>query len=106
MPKKTHAIKLSDVKSKKPWLKKVTASSYKIETRDRNKLVLITCEGQTEKLYFESFPVLTLTVRSLDLKGESKLKLIESTANIVESSEEKYDEIWCVFDMDFKNGEK
>ncbi|MCL6219695.1 RloB domain-containing protein [Zunongwangia pacifica] len=63
-------------------------------------------EGQTEKLYFEAFPVLTLTVEAVDLKGQSKLKLIESTASIIENSDTKYDEIWCVFDMDFKEGEK
>lgn len=106
MPKRTNAIKRTDVKSNKPWLKKINASIYNIETLDTNKLVLITCEGQTEKLYFEAFPVLTLTVKSVDLKGESKLKLIESTSDIVKNSETQYDEIWCVFDMDFKSGEK
>lgn len=106
MPKKTKAIKVSDIKAQKPWLKKSTASVYEIETRDVKKTILIICEGQTEKLYFESFPVLTLTVEAIDLKGESKLKLIESTLDIVENSNTSYDEVWCVFDMDFKRGEK
>lgn len=106
MPKKTKAIKKTDVKAQKPWLKKVDASLYKIEVEETNKTILIVGEGQTEKLYFESFPVLTLTVEAIDLKGQSKLKLIESTTSIIENSETKYDEVWCVFDMDVKQGEK
>ena len=37
---------------------------------------------------------------------KSKLKLIESTESIIENSSKKYDEVWCVFDMDVKQGEK
>lgn len=106
MPKKTKSIKVTDLKAKKPWLKKAVASIYNIETEDTNKTILIVGEGQTEKLYFESFPVLTLTVKAIDLAGQSKLKLIESTEKIVQSSDTVYDEVWCVFDMDVKKGEK
>lgn len=106
MPKKTKSIKVTDLKAKKPWLKKTFASAYDVETVDRNKTILIVGEGQTEKLYFESFPVLTLTVKAIDLGGQTKLKLIESTEKIVQSSDTKYDEIWCVFDMDVRKGEK
>ena len=106
MPKKTKAIKKTDVKAQKPWLKKVDASLYQIELKETNKTILIVGEGQTEKLYFESFPVLTLTVEAIDLKGQSKLKLIESTTSIIENRNIKYDEVWCVFDMDFKQGKK
>ena len=104
MPKKTKGIKKTDLMAAKPWLRKVKISEYRVESREINKLVLITCEGQTEKLYFESFPVLTLTVQAIDLKGESKLKLIESTEQIAASGD--YDSVWCVFDMDYKMGEK
>lgn len=106
MPKKTKSIKVTDLKAKKPWLKKVAPSTYDIETKDPNKTILIVGEGQTEKLYFESFPVLALTVEAIDLGGQSKLKLIESTEEIVKNSDTQYDEIWCVFDMDLKKGEK
>ena len=106
MPKKTKAIKKTDVKAQKPWLKKVDASLYKIEVKEPNKTILIVGEGQTEKLYFESFPVLALTVEVIDLKGQSKLKLIDSTTSIIEKSDTKYDKVWCVFDMDFKQGKK
>jgi hypothetical protein len=106
MPKKTKAIKITDKKANKPWLKKAKPSVYKIETKDTNKVILIVGEGQTEKLYFESFPVLALTVKAVDLGGQSKLKLIESTESIISNSIIKYDEVWCVFDMDYKQGEK
>lgn len=106
MPKKSKSIKITDIKGQKPWLKKVNASLYIIESIEINKTILIVGEGQTEKLYFESFPVLTLTVEAIDLKGQSKLKLIESTTSIIENSETKYDEVWCVFDMDVKQKEK
>ena len=62
MPKTTKAIKVTD--RKKAWLKKVKPSVYEIETKETNKIILIIGEGQTEKLYFESFPVLTLTVKA------------------------------------------
>ena len=52
MPKKTKAIKKTDVKAQKPWLKKVDASLYKIEIEETKKTILIVGAGQTEKLYF------------------------------------------------------
>jgi hypothetical protein len=106
MPKRTKSIKITDIKANKPWLKKIIAYDYKVDSRQVNRTILIVTEGQTEKLYFESFPVLTLTVEAINLKGQSKLKLIESTQSIIENSDKEYDEIWCVFDMDIKMGEK
>lgn len=104
MPKKTKAIKRTD--RKKAWLKKVKPSIYEVETKGVGQTILIVAEGQTETLYFESFPVLTLTVKTVNLEGQSKLKLIEATENIVNKSDDKYDIVWCVFDMDIKQGEK
>jgi hypothetical protein len=104
MPKRTKAIKITD--RKKPWLKKVNASLYNVDSKEQNKTILIVGEGQTEKLYFESFPVLSLTVEAVDLQGQSKQKLIESTEGIVQTADIEYDSIWCVFDMDIKQGEK
>ena len=106
MPKKTKAIKVTDKRAQKAWLKKVRPSVYEIEVKEPNKTILIVGEGQSEKLYFESFPVLTLTVEAIDLGGQSKLKLIEMTESIIANGKKKYDEIWCVFDMDIKQGEK
>ncbi|QSW88414.1 RloB domain-containing protein [Flavobacterium endoglycinae] len=102
MPKATRAIKITD--KGKAWNKKATSSSYKIDSIPENKTILIVCEGQTEKLYFESFPVLGLSVTAIDLKGQSKTKLIESTQEIIERSGYEYDGVWCVFDMDVKRG--
>jgi hypothetical protein len=45
-----------------------------------------------------------MKVKAIDLGGQSKIKLIESTQEIIERSDEEYDEIWCVFDMDIKRG--
>ena len=104
MPKKTKAIKKTD--RNKAWLKKRHVTKHKIETRDLNKTILIVCEGQTEKLYFEKFPVLGLTIEAVNLGGQSKLKMIESTTAIISNTEKNYDAIWCVFDMDVKKGEK
>jgi len=102
MPKSTKAIKLTD--EDKAWNKKVQPSSYKIETIPINKTILIVCEGQSEKLYFESFPVLGVKIKAIDLKGQAKLKLVESTKEIIKNAEEEYNEVWCVFDMDVKRG--
>lgn len=104
MPKKTRATKVTD--RNKAWNKKPKTSSYRTDTIPINRTILIVCEGQTEKLYFESFPVLALNVKVVDLKGQSKLKLIESTQGIVDTSRYEYDEVWCVFDMDVKVGAK
>ncbi|WP_373521278.1 RloB family protein [Aquiflexum sp.] len=69
-----------------------------------NKIILIVCEGQTEKLYFEAFPVLGLRVDARNLDGQAKLKMVESTEEILSFSDVEYDEVWCVFDMDVKRG--
>lgn len=102
MPKPTRAVKITD--QAKAWNKKAKPSGYKIDTIPINKTILIVCEGQTEKLYFESFPILGVKVEAIDLGGQSKSKLIESTQEIIERSESTYDGVWCVFDMDVKRG--
>jgi len=103
MPKSTKSIKVTD--KNKAWNKKAQPSNYKIETIPINKTILIVCEGQTEKLYFESFPVLGVKIKAIDLKGQAKLKLVESTKEIIENAKEGYNEVWCVFDMDVRRGE-
>ncbi len=102
MPKSTRAIKVTD--QNKAWNKKSKPTGYRIDSILKNKTILIVCEGQTEKLYFESFPVLGVKVKAIDLKGESKLKLVESTNEIVDSLDDEDIEVWCVFDMDVKRG--
>lgn len=97
MPKKQSYVKKTDLKGQKPWLKKVSASDYKIETVLPNKTILIVCEGQTEELYFKSFLVSTLKVKLFSL-GQSKLQLVENANKIQQI--EQCDEVWCVFDLD------
>jgi hypothetical protein len=99
MPKKTKAIKKTDVKAQKPWLKKVSTFKYAVESVEKNKRFLIVCEGQTEELYFKSFPVLSADIKSIH-QGCSKSALVDCVADYLEG--ENYDEVWCVFDMDFK----
>jgi len=101
MPRKTRAIKVTD--QNKAWNRKSRLTSYRVEEIPINKTILIVCEGQTEELYFKSFPVLGVRVDAINLEGQSKLKLVETTEMI--QTEEKRDEFWCVFDMDVKQGE-
>ena len=100
MGKKTKAIKETDIKGNKPWLKKVGFTSYKEETKEPNKTFLIVCEGQTEALYFESFPTISAEIKTYGM-GCSHATLADCTIDLMEKNQ--YDEVWCVFDMDFKS---
>lgn len=100
MPKKTKAIKITD--EKKAWNRKSKPTSYRVDSIPINRTILIVCEGQTEEFYFKSFPVLGVRVDAINLEGQSKLKLVETTEMI--QSAEKRDDVWCVFDMDVKRG--
>lgn len=71
MPKSTKATKVTD--KSKAWNKKSLPSGYKLDCIPINKTILIVCEGQTEKLYFESFPVLGVKIKQLTLKGKQSL---------------------------------
>ncbi len=101
-------IKASD--AHKAWNKRTKPSSYRINSIPVNKTILIFCEGQTEKIYFESFRVVSMMVDCIDMKGESnKMRLIERCEERVcklKKSGKEYDEIWCVYDMDLDKGEK
>jgi len=99
MPKKTSLVKITDIRGEKPWLRKVGISPYPVESIDKKRTFLIVCEGYTEKLYFNSFQVVTAKIKLCPL-GCSKTKLVECTIAMVR--DEQYDEVWCVFDMDFK----
>jgi hypothetical protein len=102
MPKSTRAIKVTD--QQKAWNRKTSPSTYKLDHIPIKKTMLIVCEGQTEKLYFESFPVLGVRIKIIDLKGLAKLRLVEATKEIIEQSSDEFNEVWCVFDMDLKQG--
>ncbi len=102
MPKSTKAIKISDKNA--PWNKKSETAKYTIQKVSLNNTILIVCEGQTEQIYFESFPIIGVEVKNL--KGQSKLKLVDQTVTYLKRTKLKYKHIWCVFDMDVNKGEK
>jgi RloB-like protein len=97
MPRKTQSIKQTDQKGDKAWLRKSKPYSYAVNSRIKNKTFLIVCEGQTEELYFKSFPVLTATIRSVKT-GSSNMALINAVDRHRRAG--SYDEVWCVFDFD------
>lgn len=99
MPKKTRSIKVTDQRGEKPWLKKKIPSAYQLDVKEKQKTFLIVCEGQTEELYFKAFPVVTAAIKAVPL-GCSATTLVECTRDMAEN--EGYDEVWCVFDMDYK----
>lgn len=102
MPKKTKAIKVTDKRQSKPWLRKSEISKYR-RTIKKKKRFLIVCEGYSEANYFKSFPVVSAQVESLPL-GCDPLNIVKCTLDIIKS--ENYDEVWCVFDVDIKPSDK
>ena len=80
MPKPTKARKVTD--REKAWNRKAKPTAYSVASIPMNKTILIVCEGQTEKLYFEAFPVLGLRVDTINLEGQSKLKMVGSTQEL------------------------
>ena len=67
-------------------------------------LVLIVCEGITEKLYFEGmrkdFGSSTIEVRIHNAKGSAPINVVNYAEKIGQKSVEPYDYIYCVFDRD------
>lgn len=97
MDKKAKAIKVTD--EAKPWEKR--KNSYQYDTiRTAHKTILIVCEGQTEEWYFSKFPVISLSVKCVNLQGQSKMSLVKATQDILKEEGFTFDEVWCVFDMD------
>jgi hypothetical protein len=97
MSRKSRTSSTSTKKVDKPWFRKTSPYAYAVNSRSKNKTFLIICEGQTEELYFSSFPVITATIRSVNT-GTSKTALVESVDKYRRGG--SYDEIWCVFDYD------
>jgi len=60
--------------------------------------ILIVCEGEnTEPSYFNQFRISSATVKSVG-EGYNTLSLVNRTIQL--ASQEKYDQVWCVFDKD------
>jgi len=101
MPKRTRSTKTSDQKGNKPWLRQPKPYAYALNSRSTNRTFLIVCEGQTEEQYFNSFPVLAATVKPIHA-GSSKTALVDAVTKYTRGK--SYDEVWCVFDLDFDPG--
>ena len=103
MGKKTKAVKVTD--KGKPWEKQKNAYQYQ-PLKLANKTILIVCEGQTEEWYFRKFPVVSLSVKCVNLQGQSKLNLVRATEEIIKDDDYTFDEVWCVYDMDVRDIDK
>lgn len=103
MGKKTRAIKVTDKKGDKPWLRRTGDTAIKVSHLEMRKTILIVCEGQSEELYFKSFPVVSCTVKAVSY-GQTKEQLVDLTIELMKA--DKYDQVWSVFDMDINQGEK
>ena len=66
--------------------------------RRRLKRFIILCEGQTERLYFQSFRNQAVEVFPRDPSGDRKA-LLKDALQLAKS--EQYDELWLVFDLDY-----
>ncbi|MGB4594525.1 MAG: RloB family protein [Anaerolineaceae bacterium] len=60
---------------------------------------LIVCEGEkTEPYYFSRFPIPQDSIVIVEGIGANTLSLVKETIRL--KSEKKYNQVWCVFDMD------
>jgi hypothetical protein len=73
-------------------------SDRKINNREVKQTFLIVCEGETtEPNYFDGFKCRTLSLK-ISGKGKDPIKLVKLAQTL--SSEEEFDQVWCVFDRD------
>jgi RloB-like protein len=85
--------------------KTVDSRSYaprKLDTRETKQRFLIVCEGtKTEPNYFKSFrvPKSVVTVEGVAKDPSGLVKRAKVLANGV-PKEDRYDQVWCVFDRD------
>jgi hypothetical protein len=86
------------------WEKKKNKPTREINHRKPRKRILIVCEGEkTEKKYFESFHVTSAVVVDIIGEGYNTDSLIEQALSLYNeaiSNDQKYDQVWCVFDRD------
>lgn len=87
----------------KSWYRKTLGNRpYQVGKFEPSKSFLIVCEGEnTERLYFEMFPVVTASIKCIGL-GASRMALVKKAEELSKQTENKGKEIWCVFDYDFK----
>jgi len=75
----------------------------KKKTKEYKNSMLIVCEGeQTEKNYFESFPVSNIKVKTIGTGRNTESLIGQAIEEWINFSEENkfYEKLWCVFDRD------
>ena len=73
------------------------------KTKEYKNSILIVCEGeQTEKNYFESFPVPNIIVATIGTGMNTESLVDEAIEKWIDFSKENkfYEKLWCVFDRD------
>lgn len=76
---------------------------YQEETIETNKLFLLVCEGaNTERYYFEAFPVPSKTIVVRGGYSGGKMYLIKEAKKLAQEDKYTDHEVWCVFDFDVK----
>ncbi len=78
--------------------KKRKKAGRRRSVRRRGTRFLILCEGQTERLYFQSFRNLGVEILPRDPGGDAE-QLLQDAIKL--SGEDDYDQIWLVFDLDY-----
>jgi RloB-like protein len=96
MPSKTRNIKITD--KDKAYNRHKQLSKIPLNSRPVERTFLIVCEGETERLYFQKFSLLTAKIVAFTA-GRSHYALIEYARKLMKQG--SYDETWCVFDMDY-----
>ncbi|MBU0710581.1 RloB family protein [bacterium] len=98
----------SDDLFKKRKLRALQSRQRRELTRSGKENILIVCEGKTERLYFDSFPLKTANVTPIGTGRSTKSLITKARAeqNAAHRKEEDFDQVWCVFDQDCFGKEK
>ncbi|HFA47898.1 MAG TPA: RloB domain-containing protein, partial [Bacteroidetes bacterium] len=66
--------------------------------KEKKQKLLIVCEGgNTEPSYFKKFKLATATIKAVG-EGYNTITLVDRAVQL--STEEEYNQVWCVFDKD------
>ena len=73
-----------------------------LDARAGKENILIVCEGETEKIYFEAFPLTTANLKTISTGSNTKtlIKRAKKESEDAIKRDESYDQVWCVFDRD------
>jgi len=87
---------------KKGKLRARRALQRKKELRFERENILIVCEGKTERLYFDSFPLKSANLKTISTGSNTKtlIKRAKKESDGAIKRDESYDQVWCVFDRD------